>query len=154
MGQGAESCGAYEVDYDPYDMDGMNDGLWTQRDGSTIHVSKMTKRHLSNSLRLVESLAECATFSDESEKWQQWAEIFERQLERIGDESRTAVYVTPEAVKPTRGAKTIMVCHCGTEYPARTADLKRGWGLSCSKRCASIRRDFGRPAAKPKETQE
>lgn len=46
-------------------------------------------------------------------------------------------------------AKIEMKCHCGAIYYARTADLKRGWGYSCSKRCAAIRRDFGRKRAKP-----
>ncbi len=41
-----------------------------------------------------------------------------------------------------------MVCHCGETYEAREADLKRGWGYSCGKSCAAIRRDFGRPKAK------
>ncbi len=41
-----------------------------------------------------------------------------------------------------------MICHCGAEYSAREADLKRGWGYSCGKSCAAIRRDFGRPKAK------
>lgn len=47
-----------------------------------------------------------------------------------------------------RGVMANMQCHCGAEYQAREADLKRGWGLSCSKSCAAIRRDFGRPKAK------
>ena len=41
-----------------------------------------------------------------------------------------------------------MICHCGMPYAARQADLDRGWGLSCDKHCAAIRRDFGRKAAK------
>jgi hypothetical protein len=41
-----------------------------------------------------------------------------------------------------------MICHCGEEYPAREADLKRGWGYSCDKSCAAKRRDFGLPRAK------
>jgi hypothetical protein len=41
-----------------------------------------------------------------------------------------------------------MLCHCGEEYFAREADLKRGWGYSCSKSCAAKRRDFGLPKAK------
>jgi hypothetical protein len=40
-----------------------------------------------------------------------------------------------------------MKCHCGVEYTAKSADLARGWALSCSKSCAAIRRDFGRPKA-------
>lgn len=47
-----------------------------------------------------------------------------------------------------RGKTEMMLCSCGQRYMARTADLKRGWALSCSKRCAAIRREFGRPAAK------
>jgi hypothetical protein len=31
-------------------------------------------------------------------------------------------------------------CHCGVVYPAREADLKRGWGMSCSKKCAAEKR--------------
>lgn len=42
----------------------------------------------------------------------------------------------------------LMICHCGEEYTARSADLKRGWGYSCSKSCAAKRRDFGLPKAK------
>jgi len=39
-----------------------------------------------------------------------------------------------------------MKCHCGTLYRAKEADLARGYGRSCSKSCAAIRRDFGRNA--------
>lgn len=66
--------------------------------------------------------------------------------------------VKKKVVKPKRkvkrtnkvqpGVKVNMQCHCGKHYQARKADLLRGWGLSCSKRCAAIRREFGRPAAK------
>jgi hypothetical protein len=45
-------------------------------------------------------------------------------------------------------AKVQMICHCGNEYTAKEADLRRGWGYSCGKSCAAIRRDFGRPKAK------
>ena len=45
--------------------------------------------------------------------------------------------------------KREMICHCGLHYEAREADLKRGWAMSCSKSCAAIRRDFGRPRARP-----
>ncbi len=41
-----------------------------------------------------------------------------------------------------------MVCHCGELYDAREADLKRGWGYSCSKSCSAKRRDFSLPKAK------
>lgn len=30
---------------------------------------------------------------------------------------------------------TTVKCTCGTEFQARTADVKRGWGMFCSKSC-------------------
>jgi hypothetical protein len=42
-----------------------------------------------------------------------------------------------------------MNCFCGMPYQARVADIKRGWGKTCSKRCAAIKREFGRPNGKP-----
>lgn len=48
-------------------------------------------------------------------------------------------------------AKIEMICHCGEEYESKEADLRRGWGYSCGKSCAAIRRDFGRPKAKRKD---
>lgn len=34
----------------------------------------------------------------------------------------------------------VLVCHCGQIYSTRIADLRRGWGYSCSKSCAATRR--------------
>ena len=45
-------------------------------------------------------------------------------------------------------SKVELICHCGERYFAREADLKRGWGKSCSKSCAATKRDFGRPNPK------
>lgn len=42
--------------------------------------------------------------------------------------------------------KTVeLICHCGCKYTARVADINRGWGMSCSKSCAAVKREFGRP---------
>lgn len=35
-------------------------------------------------------------------------------------------------------------CWCGTKYEARETDIKRGWGFSCCKSHAAIKRDYGR----------
>lgn len=47
-----------------------------------------------------------------------------------------------------RGKTLEMICWYGEHYSAREADIKRGWGMSCCKSHAAIRRDFGRPCAK------
>lgn len=148
MGQGTESCGGYEVDYDPY-SEGLASGDWTQRDGTQIKISRMTVKHLYGAKAVAQRAARHANFSSDAEKFNEWVELFEREID-----SRNEVKTKAESAKPktqARGEKVTMICHCGEEYEARKADIKRGWGLSCSKRCAAIRRDFGRPAAKPKK---
>lgn len=149
MGQGTESCGGYEVDYDPYD-DGLRDGLWTQSNGSTIRVSDMSTSHINNAIRVAQRASYSASFTSDSEKWDEWVNVFRKEL-AIRRSEQVKDKAPKPAPKPVRGSKVWMVCACGTEYPAREADLKRGWGLSCSKSCAAIRRDFGRPAAKRKK---
>lgn len=164
MGQGTESCGGYEVDYDPYE-DNLPCGTWVMQDGSTISVSKMSDRHLRNSIRLCRTLADCATFSSESDKWEEWERLLEGELysrmgkgKKVKEEKKAEVAgenvsdVKPAVKKvvPQRGAETIMVCHCGKEYVAKNTALRRGWGLSCGKSCAKSRTMNGLPAAKPK----
>lgn len=39
------------------------------------------------------------------------------------------------------------VCEC--EYQAKKSDLKRGWGLCCSKSCASKKRERNKPNYNP-----
>ena len=41
-----------------------------------------------------------------------------------------------------------LVCFCEKEYDARQADINRGWSKTCSKRCAAVKREFGRPNAR------
>lgn len=142
MGQGAESAGGYESEYCPYE-DGLVNGRWYQKTGGFIHVSKMSKRHLQNTIALCERTKVAANFSCDADLWQDWIDLLSDELE-----NRPVTASKPKQSSTIiRGHKEGMKCHCGTEYKARTADLKRGWGLSCSKRCAAIRRDFGRPAA-------
>lgn len=142
MGQGAEDAGGYEIDYDPAE-----EGLATGRWKNEIPVHQMTTRHLRNALRNAEDLSECATFSCDSDKWSTWADILRDELySRTSRPSNKPTQSKPK--KPVRGKKQRMKCHCGTEYEARVADLNRGNALSCSKRCAAIRREFGRPPAK------
>lgn len=143
MGQGADSCGAYEDEYDPY-AEGLAMGDWTTRDGESINVSRMTQQHLRGARRIAARAAAVASFSSDADMWQSWVDIFDREMARRPAEPRKDV--KPKAEK--KGTLIKMVCHCGTQYDAREAELKRGWGLSCSKGCAAVRREFGRPAAK------
>lgn len=145
MGQGAESCGGYDLEHDEYE-ENLCSGRWVQRDGSSIEVSKMGTSHIKNTLRMVRGLAAQSSFTSEADKWEAWADIFEEELaKRVDVPAKTKTARNPQ---PVRGAKAQMVCHCGKHYEAREADLKRGWGLSCSKSCAASRKAFRLKAAK------
>lgn len=145
MGQGTESCGGYDLEYDEYE-ENLCSGRWVQRDGSSIEVSKMGTNHIKNTLRMVRGLAASSSFTSEVGKWEAWADVFEEELARRVDVP--AKNKTARNPQPVRGAKVQMVCHCGKHYEAREADLKRGWGFSCSKSCAASRKAFRLPAAK------
>lgn len=155
MGQGTESCGGYEEEYDPYE-EGLAFGDWLTREGETVHISKMTTKHLHGARQVALRAQRTATFTSDIWTWEQWVELFDWEIARRADHvavasAKPVAQAAPKAPAPVRGVKVWMVCHCGVEYQAREADLDRGWGLSCSKRCAAIRREFGRPAAKRKE---
>ena len=148
MGQGTESCGGYDHEYDEYE-EGLSSGVWTQRGGVDIKISNMTVKHLHGALAVARRASRNASFSCDTDKWDEWVELLENEIE---SRPRVTVAKKAKAVTKTsrpRGAKVLMKCHCGSEYTARKADINRGWGLSCSKSCAAVRRDFGRPAGKP-----
>lgn len=151
MGQGTESCGGYDFEYDPYE-EGINKGEWTERSGGTISVSDMTERHIKGAIRVCQGAARRANFSCDEEMWETWIEVFDNELSgrvsKPSNQPKQAKAKTGPKAKP-RGAMVAMKCHCGKEYSARQADLNRGWGKSCGKRCASIKREYGRPDAVP-----
>lgn len=155
MGQGSDSCGGWEVEYDPYD-EGLNTGLWTMSSGRGIAVKDMSASHLRNAIHVARRAKANATFTDEAEKWDNWIDLFHDELlhrQRVAAHklSQSPQSAAKKPPAPVRGKKVDMVCHCGAHYQARQADLNRKQGLSCSKRCAAIRREFGRPAAKRKQ---
>lgn len=148
MGQGTDSCGGYDVDYDEYEDVGL-DGYWVQRNGTRIKIADMTLSHLRNTQRVCRQLSACANFTSEAEKWDSWVEVFEDEIslrERSVAKSTTVLKAVAPP-KPQRGSKVRMKCFCGCEYDARKADLDRGWALTCSKSCSAIRREFGRKPA-------
>lgn len=155
MGQGTDSCGGWESEYDPYE-ENLANGMWITRDEGEIHVSKMALKHLKGARRRCEMMTKTASFTSDIQKWEDWIDIFDEEI-RKRDSVVPQVKVKPAIQtpsepstppQPARGKKISMVCFCDTEYQARLADLKRGWGLTYSKRCAAIKREFGRPPAK------
>lgn len=156
MGQGTESCGGYEIHYDPLE-EGLEQGLWEMADGSSIAVSDMTTKHLRNVIRHCTNKARTVSFSCDADTYNSWIEIFENELynrtsihhpslknneSKVTKNSKTKIKING-IIKPTQQK---MKCFCGNEYVAKKADLKRGWAKSCSKSCAATRREFGRPA--------
>lgn len=169
MGQGTDSCGGWELAYDPYDdLESEGFSVWEGRDGN-YYVDKMSNPHIENAIEMCENLSLCSSFSCEAEKWDTWITVFYQEL---SDRASKGIYLERSTDERERkrnrtkcrkgdGKKLVksiknynfesssqkMKCHCGEVYVARVADLKRGWALSCSKSCAAIRRDFGRSAA-------
>lgn len=43
--------------------------------------------------------------------------------------------------------------NCGTAYKADTRNLKRGWGLCCSKSCAAKKREMSKPGYDPEKVK-
>jgi hypothetical protein len=44
--------------------------------------------------------------------------------------------------------------YCGKEYKADNRNLKRGWGLCCSKKCAANKREKSKPNYDPDRVKE
>lgn len=164
MGQGTESAGGYEIVYDPYGYDESNGfTVWHGKD-CDYRVNEMSDSHIKRAIKLCRKLSIEASFSCDSEKWEDWINVFESELGASyrpilkrssavnrgkNGNGKRKVKSIKKAIKD--GLITVgtvnMMCHCGAEYKAKAADLKRGWALSCSKRCAAIRRDYGRNEA-------
>ena len=153
MGQGTESCGGYDLDYDEY-TDGLIDGFWTQSNGVKIKPRDMSMSHLEAARLVAIRSRGMSSFSCDREKWDDWVSIFYDEISYRKFKSETidteinARSVDKGKQNVARGVKIKMQCHCGDIYFARKADIDRGWGFSCSKRCAAIRREFGKPKAK------
>ncbi|QPB12090.1 hypothetical protein PQD09_gp69 [Providencia phage PSTCR4] len=151
----AYDMGAYEPVYDEYE-EGLADGKWVQRDGTSISICKMSDNHIKNAIRLCQHNADSATWECDTHKWEAWVSLLEDELynrkTKITDVSLTSIKIKKkkkasktikQLLKSVKCSKVLMQCSCGQQYEARVADLKRGWALSCSKRCAAIRREFG-----------
>lgn len=144
--------------HDPYDSMESDDFKYWQGRDQIYRVSKMKESHIRNCINLCKKLARSSSFSSEEEKWADWVSIFESELrsrpkEKTSNQKRATGKRLCKTIKRSfkEGLITTgqvnMRCACGKEYIAKAADLKRGWGLSCSKRCSAIRRKYGAPAA-------
>ena len=166
MGQGAESVPfGYDVEFNPYfDDEKLGFGIWTQSSGVEISVSKMPDSHIKNCIRIVNRERICSTCESDMEKWGVWLDIFNDELferKKTGKHIRHKFEGERKKRKPSKTIKQVlknlspcvksleMVCHCGVNYKARVADLKRGWALSCSKSCAATRKTYNKQPAKP-----
>jgi hypothetical protein len=108
----------------------------------------MTRKHLNGALKVCKRASLNAGFSCDSDMWDEWIEVFEDAMDRYVAKPEVKRARATSDESSSRGVKVEMKCHCGNLYKARVADLKRGWGKSCSKSCAATRRSFGRPAGK------
>lgn len=70
----------------------------------------------------------------------------------------TKARLAEEPTKPTRVyekrsaiVEVDMICHCGAQYYTTENELRRGRGLSCSRKCARRRTVDGLPPGKRKE---
>ena len=145
MGQGTDSCGGWEDEYDPY-AEGLAMGDWTTRDGGSINVRQMSLQHLNGARRIALRAAAVSSFSSDADMWQSWVDLFDREISK----RPTEVKAPAKTKAPIKGSTVLMVCHCGNEYEARVADVKRGYGLSCDKSCAAFRRVNGCAPGRPK----
>jgi len=84
---------------------------------------------LCGKLSLIAKMATCDDY---------WHEQVERGVSRA-EFKIEAINISPKIVasKP-RGNFTEVTCRCGTKFKARPADIRRGWGKSCSKSCAQL----------------
>jgi hypothetical protein len=143
MGQGTDSCGGWDLEYDPV-YEGLEDGTWL----NGMNVSEMKTGHLQNAIYYAKRRARSATFSCTEEDWQEWVNVLSNELTQRQATSRASKPTSkqPASVsttkQPVRGKKIKRNCNsCGADYEARVADVNRGWGLTCSKRCAGTLRE-------------
>jgi len=118
------------------------DYIWTMRDGTKIRVKDMKTSHLKRSLAMCERNNTHPETIDALK-----SELKSRNIEKENVKRTVRDCKASNKFGKLSGNQN-MICHCGKPYVARAADLKRGWALSCSKSCAAIKRDYGRPDAK------
>ena len=137
MGQGSDSCGGHEVEYDEYEGL-LGDGVWSGKDGQTYRITKMENSHLKSCIRVCKNLSRAASFSCDSEKWDDWVRIFEDELERRPSPQHNQTKIGSARVADDPRGKTVeRTCRCKSKFMARQADINRGWAKSCSKSCAA-----------------
>lgn len=168
MGQGADSAESFGYQFGIDEASPLIDGLysntWTMRDGTEIKVRNMQLRHLNNARRMCEIKALNCSFSCDSQIYEQWIDIFDTEIKRkktLGFTENKTLTLTPRKknkqvdtsnlavsnLATGKGKMSLVKCHsplCNKTFEVRIADIKRGWGKFCSKRCKAINQSYGK----------
>lgn len=131
--------------------------VWRMKDRSTKHLKNMTESHIKNTIDYLNRKYlgfELDYEEGNNQKfylYQRTIEILNYELLRRKEENDLSAEIKHAQKKEKKETKkqvfiqelpqdlpsnVLMLCGCGEEYTARKSDLKRGWGRSCSKKCA------------------
>lgn len=145
-----------EVPEIPWSEIEVNQEIWVDKNNQEHKIKNMSNKHIQNCINLIEKSKE------NSEAFEEYLEIFKKELQyrnenniHIEKRNNSLIFKDNKHVgrKLTKAFKNLkeedwdlmpssvkMLCACDKEYQARKADLKRGWGLSCSKSCSAKRK--------------
>ena len=126
---------------------------WTHKDGTASSVTDMSTSQLRKAIKVCTTAHIDAMFSCNEDKWCDWITLLEKEIASRPliqtTKQRKGVFVKNPATKTQR-----MKCFCGAIYSARVVDLTKGRDETCSKRCAGVRRLYGKAKATKVTTNE
>lgn len=151
-------------EYNPYDFEESNGfEVWTGSD-KEYRVSEMADAHIRNAIKYCKRLIDSSNYESEEELWRDWIKVFETELVHRNRTDKNIQRNTNNSKIPTASKKPRkmpnvkqfiqkelekypekksheMYCEvCNERYTARTADLKRGWGINHTKSCTAYRK--------------
>lgn len=146
----------FQRDYLGYFIKEDNNLKWTMKNGQTKQLKNMTNSHIQNTINLLKDKMGKNQYISDRIRTLDSIDILSNELERRiseNDNSADQRYQAERTKKNSKkqikiqdykeyieslnlGSNVQMICGCGMEYTARKADLTRGWGRSCSKKCA------------------
>ena len=142
--------GSSEVNHNLEDIDF---SIWVDKTKTKHKIKNMSNKHIQNCIKFLEK----SNFNEEI--IQGYLESFEKELKHRKENNINIIKRNGSLLSDKAGrkltkafkklseedwdnlpSKVNMKCACGNEYQTRKADLKRGWGLSCSKSCSAKRK--------------